>query len=53
MSNKKAVEYFCQSCHGEFMITWEEVYNDDEPKYCPFCSDPLEDALDYTEDDDI
>lgn len=50
--SKTVEEYFCQSCHSEYLITWDENYNENGPTYCPFCSEEKEeeDIMYYEED---
>ena len=43
--------YCCTECEAEFKVEHDEV---NEPKYCPFCSEPLDlrDELDTNEEED-
>ena len=49
MGSKRTIEYFCEDCHAEYMITWDEDNLLDNPLYCPFCA-YMEDELEYDED---
>ena len=57
MSSKLTIEYECQKCGAEYMITFDEENIIDQPIYCPFCSghndnyDDASDDLSYGTDD--
>lgn len=57
MSSKLTIEYECEKCGAEYMITFDEENIIDQPLYCPFCSghnddyDDASDDLSYGTDD--
>jgi|OM-RGC.v1.037827041 DNA replicative helicase MCM subunit Mcm2 (Cdc46/Mcm family) len=51
MSNKTSIEHYCERCGGEFMVTYDQDNNIDEPIFCVFCAERLsEDELEFDED---
>ena len=42
MSSDKYVKFECQNCEAVFALEFD-VDELDEPSYCPFCSDDLND----------
>lgn len=46
---RRSTEYFCDSCHSEYMIIYDEDDLLDNPSYCPFCCA----AVDDDDDDDF
>ncbi len=47
------LNHVCDSCESEFTLTYNEELCDDDPIYCPFCSEYiLLDSENIPEEDD-
>jgi hypothetical protein len=43
----------CKECESYFDLSFEENLVSQEPEYCPFCGEAIEEPMeDYIEDDD-
>lgn len=42
----------CKGCESYFDLSFEESLVSQEPEYCPFCGEVIDDMEDYIEDDD-
>ena len=42
----------CTNCESYFDLSFEENLVSQEPEYCPFCGEVIEEMEDYIEDDD-
>ena len=51
MSNKISVEHFCEKCGAEYMVTYDPDNNIEEPVFCAFCAELIDqDELDFEDD---
>ena len=47
----KSLKHHCSNCDSKFTIVYDELLCEDDPKFCPFCSEYiLEDELEQDED---
>jgi predicted nucleic acid-binding Zn-ribbon protein len=47
----KSLRHHCSNCDSKFTIGYDELVCEDDPKFCPFCSEYiLEDELEQDED---
>ena len=44
-------ESHCSECDMRFNLCWNRNPLYDQPQYCPFCGDAIEDIVDETEGD--
>lgn len=52
MSSKTTLEQYCHHCGSEYMITWNEDEQIEEPIFCPFCAQITRDEdLDFDDQD--
>lgn len=52
MQHEKQEDFYCEDCHGEFILTIDpDFMNIADVKFCVFCGEPLDKELNLSDDD--
>lgn len=51
MTSKVTLDFYCHSCGSEYMVTFDQDNQIEEPVFCTFCAESMEKDLDFDEDD--
>ena len=51
MSSKTSIEHYCENCGAEYMVTFDQDNQIEEPIFCVFCAQLIDsEELDFEED---
>jgi len=51
MSNRTTLDFYCDHCGCECMVTYDQDNQTDDPIFCPFCAGSVESDLDFDDQD--